>query len=271
MKKTVMSASLLLAGSLLAAAAQGRTVCTVIAAGDSGRVLRQEGDCATRVTPASTFKIALAVMGYDAGLLRDEHAPLQPYRQGYADWGGDNWRQPTDPTRWLKYSVVWYSQLLTRQLGEDKLARYARAFGYGNGDFSGDPGKRNGLERAWIGSSLKISPLEQVAFLYKLLKDQLPASRPAQEMTRRIVERVTLPDGWTIHGKTGMAYPRLADGSQDLERPYGWFVGWAEQGGRRMVFARLIQDEGKTEGTAGVRAREAWLREWPGLAAGLPR
>lgn len=271
MKKTALSAGLCLAGSLLAAAAQAGTVCTVIAAGDSGRVLRQEGDCATRVTPASTFKIALAVMGYDAGLLRDEHAPTLPYRQDYVDWGGDNWRQPTDPTRWLKYSVVWYSQLLTRQLGADKLTSYARAFGYGNADFSGDPGKRNGLERAWIGSSLKISPLEQVAFLHKLLQDRLPATRQAQDMTRRIVEKTALADGWTVHGKTGMAYPLFADGSQDLTHPYGWFVGWAEQGQRRLLFARLIQDEAKMAGTAGVRARDAWLREWPEWAAGLPR
>jgi beta-lactamase class D len=53
----------ILALSLLAAAvslpAQGRTICTVVADARDGRVLVEEGNCRTRVTPASTFKIAL--------------------------------------------------------------------------------------------------------------------------------------------------------------------------------------------------------------------
>jgi beta-lactamase class D len=104
-------------------------------------------------------------MGFDSGFLNDEHDPTLPFREGYVDWGGDVWKQPTDAVRWLKYSVVWFSQRITSALGEEKLRDYAMRFGYGNADFSGDPGKNNGLERAWIGSSLKISPLEQLARL----------------------------------------------------------------------------------------------------------
>ncbi|UTH76309.1 class D beta-lactamase [Chromobacterium sp. IIBBL 290-4] len=269
MKLFFLSAGAMLA--VLAAPSQARVVCTAISDGESGRVLSQQGDCATRVTPASTFKIALAAMGYDAGVLKSEHEPSWPYRPGYVDWGGDNWKQNTDPTRWLKYSVVWYSQQIAQRLGEQKLSDYARSFGYGNADFSGDPGKRNGLERAWIGSSLKVSPLEQVAFLNKLLNDKLPVSKEAQRLTRAIVETSALPGGGSAHGKTGMAYPRLDNGEQDLTHPYGWFVGWTEQDGRKLVFARLIQDDRKESGTAGVRAREAFLRELPGIAASLPR
>ncbi|OHX12475.1 class D beta-lactamase [Chromobacterium sphagni] len=271
MKKLSCAAAGLLAAVCVAGPVQAKTICTALADADTGDILLRQGNCSERVTPASTFKIPLAVMGYDSGFLKDAHAPALPFRQGYVDWGGDNWRQSTDPTRWLKYSVVWYSQQIAHQLGADTLSRYARAFGYGNADFAGDPGKNNGLERAWIGSSLKVSPLEQLAFLGKLLKDRLPASPQAQQMTRRIVEQTALPGGWTVHGKTGMAYPLLRDGAQDQEHPYGWFVGWAERGERRLVFARLIQDDRKEPGTAGVRSREAFLKELPALAAGLPR
>ncbi len=62
----------------------------------------QEGDCATRVTPASTFKIAISLMGFDSGFLKDAHTPTLPYREGYVDWGGAEWLKPTDPTRWIK-------------------------------------------------------------------------------------------------------------------------------------------------------------------------
>ncbi len=162
-------------------AVHSKTLCTVIADAASGKLLTEQGDCRTRVTPASTFKIPLAVMGFDAGILQDAHAPTLPFRAGYADWGGDNWKQPTDPARWMQYSVVWYSRVITHQLGTQRLENYAKDFGFGNADFSGDPGQNNGLDRAWIISSLKISPLEQIAFLTRLVNRQLPEEKQVGE------------------------------------------------------------------------------------------
>ena len=252
-------------------AAEARTICTIVADAADGKVLTEEGDCKTRVTPASTFKIPLALMGADAGFLADAHAPKLPFKKGYPAWGGDNWTQPTEPTRWMKYSVVWYSQEIARTLGASRLTEYAKAFGYGNADLSGDPGKNNGLERAWIISSLKISPEEQVAFLGKLVNRGLPASPKAFDLVDAIVEHRSVGDGWEVHGKTGMAYPRKADESFDDSRAYGWYVGWAVKGDQKLVFARLIQDDKKEEGPAGNRAREAFLGEWPTLAAAKGR
>src|SRR6185437_16999365 len=102
---------LVLAASLIGFAqpVQARTICTLVVDAKTGKAVAEQGDCATRVTPASTAKIAFAVMGYDAGFLKTEHDPTLPYKPGYVDWGGAAWRQPTDPVRWLKYSVVWFS------------------------------------------------------------------------------------------------------------------------------------------------------------------
>jgi len=252
----------------LASVAEAKTICTAIADAKTGAVLLQEGNCAERVTPASTFKIPLSVMAFDAGFLKDEHAPTLPFRQGYADWGGENWRQPTDAVRWLKYSVVWFSQQIAHSLGEARLHQYATSFGYGNADFSGDPGKNNGLDRSWIGSSLKISPLEQLTFLRKLIKRELPASPHAIDMTLKIVEQSPAP-GWEVHGKTGSAWPKQTNGEGDEARSWGWYVGWASKGDRTLVFARLTQDEKVQAGPAGVRTREAFLAELPTLAERL--
>ncbi|MFX5793638.1 penicillin-binding transpeptidase domain-containing protein, partial [Acinetobacter baumannii] len=71
MKRWCIAAAVL-AVNLVSPTAHARTLCTVIADAASGNVLMQEGDCATRVTPASTFKIALSLMGFDAGILKDE-------------------------------------------------------------------------------------------------------------------------------------------------------------------------------------------------------
>ncbi len=227
----------------------------------------QEGDCSTRVTPASTFKIAISLMGFDSGFLKDAHSPVLPYRAGYPDWGGADWLQPTDPTRWIRYSVIWFSQQVTKSLGDVRFRYYVDAFGYGNRDVSGDPGKHNGLEHAWLSSSLRISPLEQVAFLEKVVNRQLPVNPHAYDMTNQITEVAQLPDGWDVHGKTGSGFPLAADGTTDKAHGYGWFVGWATKGTRTVVFARLVQEDRVMQGLAGVRARDAFMKELPGLLA----
>jgi beta-lactamase class D len=265
----VRLASVVLASAMLAlpANARARTLCTVIADARDGAALLEQGECRIRVTPASTFKIALAVIGFDSGLLTNAHSPEYAFREGYVDWGGDIWKQPTDPARWMKYSVVWYSQLVARALGAARLEDYLRKFDYGNADMSGDPGKQNGLDRAWIGSSLKISPVEQTDFLRKLLARELPVSEKAAAETVGIVETRPAREGWELHGKTGSAFPRTADGGHDLEHGYGWYVGWAVRGGRVLAFARLDQDERKETISGGLRARDELIEEWPSLAS----
>jgi beta-lactamase class D len=252
---------------VLAVPVQAKTICTVVADAQSGTVLLEQGDCRTRVTPASTFKIALSLMGFDAGVLTSAQEPALPFKPGYADWGGSEWTQPATPLRWMKYSIVWFSQQIAAALGAESLARYAQTFGYGNADFAGDPGKNNALERAWISSSLQIAPVEQVAFLRNLVNRTLPVQPHAIDMTMAIVESWTTEGGWVVSGKTGSAYPRLADGTFDRSRGWGWFVGWARHAGRTLVFARLNQDEQRHSVSGGLRARDELLGEWDALAA----
>lgn len=250
----------------LSVPAQAATLCTLIADAKTGELLVETGsDCDTPTTPASTFKVPLAVMGYDAGFLSDAQTPALPFKKGYADWGGAEWRQTTDPTRWMDYSVVWYSQVIARELGAEQLQRYAKAFSYGNADFSGDPGANNGLERSWISSSLKVTPREQLAFMRQLVTRQLPVTPAAMETTLAIMQRRTTADGWQVVGKTGSAFPRKANGSFDRAHGWGWYVGTAQRDGRTLVFARLTQDEGGESGSAGLRTRDALLKEWPSL------
>lgn len=267
--RPLLPAALVLAAGIGMASATGaETLCTLVMDAQSAAILIEQGDCDTRVTPASTFKIPLAVMGYESGILEDAHAPLLSYRTGEPDWGGANWTRDTDPTDWLTYSVVWYSQRITAALRQHRLTGYAVAFDYGNADFSGDAGFDNGLERAWIASSLKVSPLEQARFLRALLSDTLPVTPRAMAQTRAIVEQRTV-EGWTLHGKTGGAYPRRADRRFDYARGWGWYVGWAEMGNRKLIFVRLTQDDRRQKLSPGIRARDTFIGKWPELARSL--
>jgi len=268
MKKAVLLLTIAVLG--IATSARAHTICTVVGDGSSGKILLQQGDCSSRTTPASTFKIAISLMGYDSGYLQDAHAPTLQFHDGYPDWGGAAWKQPTDTTRWIKYSVVWFSQQVTKSLGMERFANYTGKFGFGNADVKGDKRHPDGLTHAWIDSSLKISPLEQVAFLTKLVSRKLPVSGHAFVMTEQVTEVTKLDDGWDIHGKTGTGFPSNADGSDDETHGWGWFVGWARNAGKSLVFARLIQDDGVApKEPVGLRARDAFLSEFPSDIAPL--
>jgi bla regulator protein blaR1 len=236
--------------------------CTEMVDAGSGQRLVHDGHCDERVTPASTFNIVVSLMGYDSAILRDEHTPRLPFKAGYTDWNPD-WRVATDPSSWIHNSTVWYAQQVTTQLGVPQFQRYIKNFNYGNQDVSGDVGKNNGLTMSWIASSLKISPVEQVAFLRSMVNRQLPVSAHAYEMTARLTSLGTLPNGWQVHGKTGTASPVLANGKDDLKHSYGWFVGWASKGGRTVVFSRLVLEASQPGSSAGPRAKEAFLRGLP--------
>jgi beta-lactamase class D len=59
----VLLGVLVLAGS--SAAAVAGNVCTLVVDSTNGAVLAESGDCESRVIPASTFRIALAAIGFE--------------------------------------------------------------------------------------------------------------------------------------------------------------------------------------------------------------
>ena len=251
-----------------AAGAAADNVCIVLADASTGAILSQEGECDRRQPPASTFKVPIALMGYDAGFLKDEANPKLPFKKGYPDWI-EAWRTDTDPAAWLKNSVVWYSQQVTQALGKEKFEGYVTAFGYGNADVSGDAGKDNGLTRSWLSSSLRISPLEQIDFLTRVVGRKLPVSTHAYEMTEAILTKHELPNGWTVRGKTGAGFPVKADGTPDRQRPVGWYVGWAKKGDRTIVFARLKENSQPQKLRPGFGTRDELLKDLPSMLDGL--
>jgi beta-lactamase class D/beta-lactamase regulating signal transducer with metallopeptidase domain len=242
--------------------------CTTFVDAGSGKALLREGDCTTRITPVSTFNIAVSLMGYDSGFLKDQHAPVLPYRESYQAWNKE-WHRDMDPSQWIKYSAIWYAQQVTQHIGRAQFERYVQGFGYGNRDTSGDNSKNNGLAWSWVGSSMQISPDEQTSFLRRLVRKELPVSQYAHDQTAQLLKVKDLPNGWQVFGKTGTGAPVGPDGKDDYSRSYGWFVGWATNGQRTIVFARLAQDEKLTEGAAGPRTKEAFLRELPAQLAKL--
>jgi beta-lactamase class D len=236
--------------------------CTVVLDGRSGDVLLREGTCDQRFAPFSTFKLPLAVMGYDAGILIDDVTPRWEWHAGLTAPERDH--KPVDPTIWERDSVLWYSREITRLLGAEAFERYVSGLDYGNGDGSGTPGKDNGLTHGWLGASLAISPDEQADFVRRLLHGTLPLDGDAQAWAASILPDFTAGD-WAISGKTGSGWVSDADGQFYRDRPLGWFVGWAQRGDTVVVFARLRVDGQRSDTNLGPLVRESLLADLPGL------
>ena len=220
----------------------------------NGNLLQEEGTgCKTRYAPNSTFKIPLALMGYDAQILKNETHPQWPFKEGYDDFLA-TWKVPHNPATWMRDSCVWYSQVLTQKLGMNKFQYYVTRFEYGNLDVSGDKGKNNVLTHSWLSSSLQISPEEQIIFLQKLLDNKLSVSTKAHEMTKKIMYKEELFGGWKLYGKTGNG-KQLDKNGLKTDLQHGWFVGWIEKDGEIIIFANHIVDDKKQDVFASFRAK----------------
>ncbi|HQZ13863.1 MAG TPA: class D beta-lactamase [Devosia sp.] len=254
----------LLALAILATPALAAPACLLIADARTGETIHHEGaDCDTGIGPASTFKLTLSVIGFDAGILVDSEHPALPYRKSYQASRAID-RQTVTPRTWMRDSVLWYSRLLVKELGAERFAASVAALDYGNADVSGEPGANNGLTHSWLNTSLLISPAGQLQFVRRLVLGDLPVSPEA--MTRAIEVTPRFEAGaWQVQGKTGTGYQRETSGRLG-KRQYGWFVGWATRGDRTLAFAYLIRDEKTGGSAAGPRARDDLLARWSELA-----
>ncbi|MBP9752543.1 MAG: class D beta-lactamase [Proteobacteria bacterium] len=222
---------------------------------ENDQIIQKEGDCDERFAPCSTFKIALSLIGFDSGILMDETHPVWSFKEGYDDWL-PVWKQDQTPKSWMTYSCVWYSQVLTQNLGMKKFQDYITQFNYGNQDLSGDKSKNNGLTHAWLSSSLAISSIEQITFLEKLINETLPVKPHAITMTKNLIFLETLKNGWNLYGKTGTGHVLKNDKSKIRDVYHGWFVGWIEKDNRKIIFASHITDSKKEENFPSIRAKE---------------
>lgn len=212
--------------------------------------------CRTGFLPASTFKLANALVGLDSGVLSGPDAviPWDGVRRDIEAWNRDH----TLATA-LKDSCVPYFQEVARRVGAERMRAWLDALGYGNGDMS------SGLDRFWLEGGLRITPEGQVDFLRRLYHETLPCSKEAQ---RTLKELIVLDEGegWTLRGKTGLTPP------SNGEPATGWLVGWLEQAGDVLFFATCLTgpDAGPSFREARLAVTRGCLRELGFLEKGGP-
>lgn len=197
------------------------------------KVIGEEA-CRERRPACSTFKVPLAVMAFDSGVLKDENQILK--------WDGKKREraeldQDQNAKSWMKYSVVWFSQKLTPKIGMRKIKKYLHDFGYGSEDMS------SGLTMAWLvapwqkKSALSISAYEQVEFMKKLWAGGLPVSDRAMHLTREITFLETSAKGFNLSGKTGSNFM-----DSQRTRNFGWFIAHLQRNDQEYIAVTNIQD-----------------------------
>lgn len=209
--------------------------------------------CEQRLPAASTFKIPLAIMSFDAKVLKDENSSFK--------WDGkkrflEAWNADQTAKSWMTNSVVWFSQKLTPKIGLKRIHQYLVSFEYGNADMSG------GLETAWLTpspfnestvNSLKISGFEQAHFLKNLWREKLSTTPDSQIKAIKLLPQEISPNGNKIYGKTGSGFV-----GEKANLRVGWYVGYLEAKQDKYVVVSNFTDKqnvaGETFGGAEAKA-----------------
>jgi len=161
--------------------------------------------------PASTFKIFNSLVALEAGAVASEEEVLE---WAGVERGWDAWDQDHSMRSAIRVSAVWFYQELARRIGETRMQQYLREVRYGNQTMDG------AIDDFWLSGGLRITPLEQVDFLVRLARNDLPFSDRTMAIVRDMLileER----DGWVLRGKTGWA--------NAFTPQVGWFVGYVER------------------------------------------
>lgn len=226
-------ATLPIAGGGQSAAARS---CVVVNAGPtSERWIGSAADCATRLSPASTYKIPHALIGLQTRVIVETTVekwdgvrhPEQP-----------KWNQDHTVLSAMRPSVLWFFHAMAPRIGAARAHDWLQRFHYGNMETSGP------ITEYWINGRLRISPDEQFVFVRRFYDGSLPVSRAhvtrlqeALEQAPGTVENargITKLDadwrpGISLNAKTGAT--TVASGES-----VSWLVGQLSVDQRRMVF-----------------------------------
>lgn len=174
--------------------------------------------------PASTFKIFSALVALETRVIEAEDSVIQ--------WDGTI-RARTELNADLSLqdafalSAVPHFQSLVRRIGHARMQHYIDAVAYGNRDISG------GDDVFWLEGNLRISPQQQVDFLVRLYRNELPFRPEVMEAVKSIMISERAPD-YVLRSKTGLA---VLESDQNI----GWWVGWVEEEDEVTFFAIALE------------------------------
>lgn len=199
---------------------EGTLVLASLASGEV--VIHNEARAIQRFAPASTFKVINTLIGVQEGVVQDKDSAFKWDGHEYeiAEWNRDQTLQSA-----FKVSCVWCYQQIAARVGKEKYRHYLQVAEYGALPPEFD------LTTFWLEGTLRISALEQVAFLKKVVLRTLPFSPAAYDTLRDIMLAESAAD-YSLYAKTGWAVR--------TDPQVGWYVGYVETARGTWFFATNI-------------------------------
>ena len=175
-------------------------------------------------SPASTFKIPNSLIALNEGVVdRNSVIVWDKKIREYESWNTNQTLKSA-----FKNSCVWCYKEFALKIGLEKYRKYLEMFDYGDKNIGVN------ISDFWLDESLKINAFEQINFLKKLHKNNLPFKQNDIDALKNImIDEKT--SNYTIRSKTGW------------EGRYGWYVGYVETKDDVWFFAMNIDTKSKDD------------------------
>jgi beta-lactamase class D len=202
---------------------------------DNRLIVSDEGRARFAYVPASTFKVPHALIALETGVVADADKEL-------IRWDGqvrsiEAWNKDHTLRSAIAVSAVPVFQQIARRIGSERMKKYLDAFQYGNREVGPE------IDRFWLDGPLKITALEQIEFLDKLRRGDLPLSERTLDIGRDIIPSEAVSGG-ALRYKTGAVG---IDGTQGEKAALGWIVGYVDRGDDSTVFALNLDIHGQPD------------------------
>jgi beta-lactamase class D/ABC-type Zn uptake system ZnuABC Zn-binding protein ZnuA len=187
------------------------------------RYLHNLARAEARFLPASTFKIPNTLIALAERAIKDEKEIIKwdGSDKGWKEWNKDQTLETAFPL-----SCVWFYQELAKRVGNEAYLKHLQKMPYGNQKTGPD------VTTFWLEGDLRISPLEQIKFLKRLYKEDLPYSKQHTDVLKRLMIVEQTPQ-YTIRAKTGW--------TMRVTPQVGWYVGYVETRGEVWFFATNLE------------------------------
>jgi beta-lactamase class D len=178
----------------------------------------------TFLSPASSFKIPHTLIALNEGVVSEDS--IITWDKVVSPVESCNNDQTLKSA--LKNSCIWCYQEFASKIESSKYKEYLKQMDYGNKVVGND------IKNFWVDESLKINAFEQIKFLKKLYKNDLPFKQKDIDTLKNIMIDEK-NENYTLRAKTGW------------EGRYGWYVGYVETKNDVWFFAMNIDTKSKDD------------------------
>lgn len=174
--------------------------------------------------PASTFKIPNSIIALESGVVDNDSTLFK--------WDGNTrylkiWEQDLIFRDAFQLSCVPCYQEIARKIGKKRMNQYLFQLEYGNMKVDS-----KSIDNFWLEGDSRISQFQQIDFLKRFQKLELPITERTERMMKRIMI-IEDNENYTLSGKTGWSISN--------ENNNGWFVGYVNTKNKVYFFATNVE------------------------------